>query len=52
MLRKWTLKQILFLCAAEVADDVEDLFSGIGEHLGDGALAEVEAVVGALLDRG
>ncbi len=36
---------------AEVTDDVEDLFSGIGEHFGDRALAEVEAVVGALLDR-
>ena len=35
--------------AAEVADDVEDLFARIVEHLGDRALAEVEAVVRTLV---
>lgn len=38
------------VAGAEVADDVVDLGSGVGEHLGDGSLAEVEAVVGAFFD--
>src|ERR1043166_5550349 len=39
------------LARAEVADDVEDLLARLLELLGHGALTEVEAVVGALLDR-
>jgi hypothetical protein len=31
---------------AEPADDLEDLAPGVVEHLGDGALAEIEPVIG------
>ncbi len=34
---------------AEPADHVEDLTGWVVEHLGDGALAEIEAVIGALV---
>ncbi len=39
------------LARAEVADDVEDLLARLLELLGDRALAEIQTVVGILLDR-
>ena len=39
------------LARAEIADHVEDLFARLLELLRDGALAEIQAVVRALLDR-
>ena len=39
------------LARSEVADHVEDLLAGLLELLGHGALAEVQAVIRALLDR-
>ena len=38
------------LARAEVADDVEDFDVGIFEIFGDGSLAKVQAVIGALLN--
>src|ERR1700676_505210 len=38
------------LACAEISNYVKDLFPRIGKHLRDSALAEIKAVVGALLN--
>jgi hypothetical protein len=47
MLRKWTLK--ILPRSPKPADHREDLARRVVEHLGDGPLAEIEPVIGALV---